>query len=189
MKFRFPLRFSLCTTILSPMLSKCTGPHSLHRGWCRPVRACVIVSTLEYNISWIQALSGELPNDPFFAIFSVKGHARLQARGHPRVSLLGCHSGAHHRPQVVAGGRLGSLLVHPYRGWPYSRAGEAGFFSRLDVAAKRAAETSIFSPPDSNERLLLGAMSFRFVLLRKTADRLLLAPPSLSHCFATQLYR
>ena len=46
---------------------------------------------------------------------------------------------------MVAGGRLGFLLVHPYRGWPYSRAGEAGFFSRLDVAAKRAAETSIFS--------------------------------------------
>ena len=89
----------------------------------------------------------------------------------------------------MAGGRLGSLLVHPYRGWPYSRAGEAGFFSRLDVAAKRAVETSIFSPPDSTERLLLGAMPLRFVLLGKTADRLLLAPPSLSHCLATQLYR
>ena len=67
---------------------------------------------------------------------------------------------------MVAGGRLGSLLVYPYRGWPYSRAGEAGFFSRLDVAAKRAAEISVFSPPNSNdERFLLGAMPLRFVLL------------------------
>ena len=110
--------------------------------------------------------SGKLPNDPFLAIFSVKGHTRLQARGYPRVSLPGCHSGAHHRPQVVAGGRLDSLLVYPYRGWPCSRAGEAGFFSRLDVAAKRAAEISVFSPPDSNdESLPLGAMPLRFVLL------------------------
>jgi hypothetical protein len=55
----FPFAFlALCATILSPMLSKCMGPYTLciEAGAHRPVRACIMVSTLAYNISRIQVL-------------------------------------------------------------------------------------------------------------------------------------
>lgn len=60
-----------------------------------------------------------------FAITSIKGYPSLQARSYSRFSLLGGHSGARHRPQMVAGCPLGPHFRRYEHARRHPRAGEA----------------------------------------------------------------
>lgn len=59
--------------------------------------------------------------------FVYQGHPRAQERGYPCVTVLGGHTRAHRRPQVVAGIRLGSYRFCLLRGRRHTRPGEHQF--------------------------------------------------------------
>ena len=85
----------------------------------KPIRAACYHSTFRYQnktrrmhhqFAYWCLHPQSLRNDGF----CLQGHPRFQGRGYPCVIMLGGHTGAHHRPQMVAGICLGYYLCCLY---------------------------------------------------------------------------